>query len=732
MDFEKMAKDNTIWRIISGSQAYGISTPESDTDIRGLFIAPREVVLSPFYHVEQWMSTTNDEQIYELKKFFQLLVTNNPNIIEILFVPEDCILFQAPMMKWLLQSRDLFLSKKIRHTFAGYAFSQLHRLKGHKKWIMNPQPEKPPALRNYIRLVDNGGFEIKDRGTLQQLFAECIASKVNEHNYKLWRYKLSDKKPGFFLDDAQTEAMYTDLRLEDLCKSDGIGPQYVGFAQIDIENYKADMKRWHDYWEWRKGRNEKRAALEAKSGYDCYHADTEFLTKSGWRKYPEVTAEDELATVYVNPEGKDLTQRKHLTVEYQRYTDKFKGTFTGEMYRFRGNHIEVVVTPNHKMLMQRRERKSNKLFGFELVEAAHTPDTFDFLACVRPKEKTFGTCHVFEDLPISDTTYLSLMGWYLSDGCMIMKGAEPKEIRISQKKGGKLSRHMAKFHVQHKEIGCSLYAYRRGINSYRSEEMVEQVLSIRNKTLVSRMFDDCGRLSAHKRIPRYVFSLSRRLMELLFDGMARGDGTVRNTSLETIIYYTINKGLADDVQELALLCGWETSLCGPYAPDNMYQVHVNKNRPQLHTLIRSAVVSKIPVEDQEIVCFTVPNGTLITRYNGHIGIHGNSKHAMHLVRLLKMAKEILNGEGVKVRRPDRDELLAIRNGEWAYEQVIEFAEKTEKDLDVLYETSSLPHSVDIEFANNLYIEMVTKYWGFQEDKAIMRLIGDDDSERQSQ
>ena len=75
--------------------------------------------------------------------------------------------------------------------------------------------------------------------------------------------------------------------------------------------------------------------------------------------------------------------------------------------------------------------------------------------------------------------------------------------------------------------------------------------------------------------------------------------------------------------------------------------------------------------------------------------HGyDAKHAMHLVRLLKMCKEILETGHVQVRRPDREELLAIRNGAWSYEQLLEWAETQDRALDEVRKRSPLPHSPD--------------------------------------
>jgi hypothetical protein len=162
------------------------------------------------------------------------------------------------------------------------------------------------------------------------------------------------------------------------------------------------------------------------------------------------------------------------------------------------------------------------------------------------------------------------------------------------------------------------------------------------------------------------------------------------------------------VQELALLCGWETSLYGPYpnATGVMYHVHVNKKVEQEKLLIRSQNVEKVPVEQQRIVCFTVPNGTLVVRRKGHVSFQGNSKHGMHLVRLMRMCREILETGKVTVKRPDREELLAIRNGAWSYDQLLAWATEQEQGMDEIYKTAPLPHAPDRKKLDQLCVDLV--------------------------
>jgi predicted nucleotidyltransferase len=87
----------------------------------------------------------------------------------------------------------------------------------------------------------------------------------------------------------------------------------------------------------------------------------------------------------------------------------------------------------------------------------------------------------------------------------------------------------------------------------------------------------------------------------------------------------------------------------------------------------------------------------------------DTKHAYHLVRLIRMCREVLTTGKVIVKRPDREELLAIRNGAWPYEKLIEFAESEDKALQEVYQTSTaLPKTPDKDKLDRLCIELVER------------------------
>lgn len=87
--------------------------------------------------------------------------------------------------------------------------------------------------------------------------------------------------------------------------------------------------------------------------------------------------------------------------------------------------------------------------------------------------------------------------------------------------------------------------------------------------------------------------------------------------------------------------------------------------------------------------------------------HGyDTKHAMHLVRLLRMCREIMETGKVNVKRPDAQELLSIRNGAWSYDRLIEWAEAEDKAIDEIMAGSKLPKHADSAKLNALCMRLV--------------------------
>jgi len=208
---------NTVFLTIAGSNMYGTSTPESDIDKRGVCIPPFTTTLG-FQGFEQQEVPGEDTVIYSLKKFMSLAAGSNPNVIELLFAPEDCILIKKPIWDELLRHRHQFISSQAYHTYCGYAHGQLIRIRNHRSWLLNP-PKKKPTREDF-------GLELHGSG-VKELCKGVDVSRI-------------DPKVQLIIDKER--------------------------------QYKAALEHYNQYEHWKTSRNPKRAELEAKFTYDTKHA----------------------------------------------------------------------------------------------------------------------------------------------------------------------------------------------------------------------------------------------------------------------------------------------------------------------------------------------------------------------------------------------------------------------------------------------------------------------------
>ena len=85
----------------------------------------------------------------------------------------------------------------------------------------------------------------------------------------------------------------------------------------------------------------------------------------------------------------------------------------------------------------------------------------------------------------------------------------------------------------------------------------------------------------------------------------------------------------------------------------------------------------------------------------------DTKHATHLVRLLRMGREVLASNNLIIRRPDAEELIAIRNGALTFDQLLQTVDVLQKEIDVLSDQCTLPNDVDCDFVDRLLFELIS-------------------------
>lgn len=265
---EQLMKDNLVVKHLAGSRAYGTALPTSDTDYRGVFVGDPVNVRTPFFRVDEaTVPSEEDSKLYELSNFMKLVVDCNPNVVETLWVDPADVVFQHPAYDVLRAAAPRLLSTKVAFTTVGYASSQLKRIKGHSKWINNPQPKDKPQPVDFVAMVQH--FTVGDeKATMPRAFNLRNFSKdwrlvpFGKDTYGL--YNLAGYTPY----NSLTGSLNDDF--EDESRA-GLGaPTYV--VKFNKAEYEDAKVRWDQYWEWKKNRNQTRGELEEKFGFDTKHA----------------------------------------------------------------------------------------------------------------------------------------------------------------------------------------------------------------------------------------------------------------------------------------------------------------------------------------------------------------------------------------------------------------------------------------------------------------------------
>lgn len=288
---------------LMGSHAYGMARESSDVDLRGCVVPPRWLRESIHKHFEQFerreqrgpwgprseaalqaLSTHPtgggwegplDLCLFSLPKLAKLAAANNPNILELLFLDEREVLYADETWRRLVEHRGLFLSRKCRHTYAGYAHSQLKRIRGHREWLLNPPDHEP--TRAEFGLPEQSTLSADDRDRIEAAISKIVAD---------WRLEdglFDGQLTGADLDglrDRISSFYAATLRVREHELEDRLPTVAAGTLELSDEllhvlaqerRYRSARKQWTQYRRWQEERNAARAELEAHHGYDTKH-----------------------------------------------------------------------------------------------------------------------------------------------------------------------------------------------------------------------------------------------------------------------------------------------------------------------------------------------------------------------------------------------------------------------------------------------------------------------------
>lgn len=239
---------------ISGSHAYGLNTPTSDIDIRGVFLLPQNMLYG-LHHVEQVADAKNDVVFYELGRFIDLLIKNNPTMLELLAVPADCIVYRHPILDRITLA--MILSKLCKEAFAGYAKAQIYKARGLNKKVVNPMEETRKGILDFCFVPEGqGAVPVLDwlaaRGWAQEDCGLVNIPHMHDMYALIYGGPSAGERLGFKGIAAKEHSNNVSL------SSIPRGMETACYMAFNKDGYTIYCKDYKAYWDWVALRNDAR------------------------------------------------------------------------------------------------------------------------------------------------------------------------------------------------------------------------------------------------------------------------------------------------------------------------------------------------------------------------------------------------------------------------------------------------------------------------------------------
>lgn len=347
-------EEKILFKGIVGSQAYGTSTPESDIDYKGVYIQDMDAILGMSYNEQK--NITKDETYFEIRRFLELCCSANPSVLELLFLPDECVVEQHPVWQLIKDERDIFLTKKCKYSFGGYAIDQIKKASGLKK-KMNWEKVKTErkTIHDFCYVFRNNG-SILYKDWLKLFSDEDMGLKENNIGLSKITH-MPNCYAMYYGDDENFKGIggekSNDVTLSSIPKMYNTIQPYILYFNKDA--YSIHCKEYREYCEWLQNRNTARyvdynAHGQKYDGKNLLHTvrlldtaleiatlktinvrrpNSEFLLKirKGKVKLKEIISSSELKIkeldeVYDNsdlPEKVDMKKVENLLIKIRKY-----------------------------------------------------------------------------------------------------------------------------------------------------------------------------------------------------------------------------------------------------------------------------------------------------------------------------------------------------------------------------------------------------------------------------
>jgi deoxycytidine triphosphate deaminase len=340
----------------------------------------------------------------------------------------------------------------------------------------------------------------------------------------------------------------------------------------------------------------------------CFSADTEILTPTGWKLLQNTNVGD--SVLGMNLDG---------FAEFQPVLAKQAYDYSGQMLHFAGKSVDLLVTPEHKLFVNRRmngkrTRKGPEKTGWRTVMAKDVFGSYNYemTRVVRWRGHHPGPQVLINGDRFPAETFLKFLGLWLGDGSAYVAERDGKvhgyivQIAAFNEKRAYVKSVLDEMAVHYNEM-------REGFR-------------LHNKSLCEYL--QPYKLAPNKHVPREWFSLPPDLIALLLEGLLWSDG-----NLETQTITTASPQLADDIQILAFLSGQSAVVrkAKPQA-ERAYNGNVIKSNYDVYKVRLSMghMTPKIAPQRHRLVPYnnkvfdvTVPNHLIFVRRNGKAVWSGN-------------------------------------------------------------------------------------------------------------
>lgn len=249
--------DTLLFESVAGSHAYGTAIDGSDEDLRGVFAAT-SALRDGLDTIAQIADERGDTVYYEIGRFVDLLLKNNPNALELLAMPEDCIRFRHPLFEQL--TPEWFLSKQCARTFGEYAMGQIRKARGLNKKIVNPEPEQRRPLLDFCHVPDGqGSVPLLDWLSARDIAAQSCGLTAVTRAPGLFAiyHNCGHDLHGIVSPKDSDSLVFSRVPVE---------ATPIAWMHCNLDAFKAHCRAHREYWQWVAERNAERYATNAAHG----------------------------------------------------------------------------------------------------------------------------------------------------------------------------------------------------------------------------------------------------------------------------------------------------------------------------------------------------------------------------------------------------------------------------------------------------------------------------------